>query len=75
MKRSEINLLILSSINFFHKMNFRLPPWAYWKSSDWKGKYDLDRICRFDPQVDYKIVEEVLRSGFPTLHPPFLALR
>lgn len=21
-------------------MNFKLPPWAYWKPEDWKGKYD-----------------------------------
>ena len=40
MKRSEINQLILSSIDFFNRMNFKLPPWAYWTPEDWKGKYD-----------------------------------
>lgn len=40
MKRSEINRLILSSVEFFNEMNFRLPPWAYWEPGDWKGKYD-----------------------------------
>lgn len=40
MKRSEINQLILSSIEFFNEMNFRLPPWAYWNPGDWKGKYE-----------------------------------
>lgn len=40
MKRSEINHLILSSIDFFNQMNFKLPPWAYWSPEDWKGKYD-----------------------------------
>jgi len=40
MKRSEINQLIRDSIVFFNEMNFRLPPWAYWKPEDWKGKYD-----------------------------------
>ena len=40
MKRSEINQLILSSIEFFNQMNFKLPPWAYWSPEDWKGKYD-----------------------------------
>lgn len=40
MKRSEINQLILSSIEFFNQMNFKLPPWAYWTPEDWKGKYD-----------------------------------
>jgi len=39
MKRSEINRLIRESLNFFDKMNFRLPPWAFWKPEDWKGKY------------------------------------
>lgn len=40
MKRSEINQLILSSIDFFNHMNFKLPPFAYWTPEDWKGKYD-----------------------------------
>lgn len=40
MKRSEINQLIRESIEFFDKMNFKLPPWAFWKPEDWKGKYD-----------------------------------
>ena len=40
MKRSEINRLIQESINFFQQMNFKLPPWAFWKPEDWKGKYD-----------------------------------
>ena len=40
MKRSEINQLIGSSIAFFNEMNFKLPPWAYWKPGDWSGKYD-----------------------------------
>ncbi len=40
MKRSEINQLIQQSIDFFNVMNFKLPPWAYWKPGDWKGKYE-----------------------------------
>jgi D-lyxose ketol-isomerase len=40
MKRSEINRLIQSSIEFFDQMNFKLPPWATWKPEDWKGKYE-----------------------------------
>jgi D-lyxose ketol-isomerase len=40
MKRSEINQQIKNSITFFNKMNFHLPPWAYWKPEDWKGKYE-----------------------------------
>ncbi len=38
MKRSEINQLITKSILFFDAMNFKLPPWALWKPTDWKGK-------------------------------------
>jgi hypothetical protein len=40
MKRSEINQLIRESCEFYQKMNFKLPPWAFWKPEDWKGKYD-----------------------------------
>jgi D-lyxose ketol-isomerase len=38
MKRSEINTLIRDSIEFFNAMGFKLPPWAFWKPADWKGK-------------------------------------
>jgi D-lyxose ketol-isomerase len=37
-KRSEINALIRDSIEFFDAMRFKLPPWAYWKPEDWRGK-------------------------------------
>ncbi len=40
MKRSEINGLIQTSIEFFEQMNFKLPPWAYWKPDDWLRKYE-----------------------------------
>ena len=40
MKRSEINNLINSSIEFFDRMNFRLPPWAFRSPEEWKGLYD-----------------------------------
>jgi len=38
MNRSEINALIRDSIEFFDAMRFKLPPWAFWKPGDWKGK-------------------------------------
>ena len=41
MKRSEINKLIRESSDFFKQMNFSLPPWAFWKPEDWKGKYEI----------------------------------
>ena len=53
LKRSEINQLIISSIEFFEQMNFKLPPWAYWKPEDWKDKYDtcqeiIDNVLGWD---------------------------
>ena len=39
MKRSEINQYIVNTIDFLDQMNFRLPPWAFWTPSEWKGKY------------------------------------
>lgn len=53
MKRSEINQLITESIEFFKEHHFNLPPWAFWKPEDWKGKYDacheiIDNILGWD---------------------------
>jgi len=39
MKRSEINSLLVSSIEFLEKMNFKLPPFAFLNAEDWKGQY------------------------------------
>ena len=39
MKRSEINSLLVSSIEFLDKMNFKLPPFAFRKPEEWKGQY------------------------------------
>ena len=50
MKRSEINKLIGDSIDFFNQMNFKLPPWAFWKPGEWKGKYE----------TGYEIVDNML---------------
>jgi D-lyxose ketol-isomerase len=36
MKRSEINRLIRYSLDFFDRMQFRLPPWGYWDLEKWK---------------------------------------
>jgi D-lyxose ketol-isomerase len=43
MKRSEVNAIIQNSLDFFDKYQFKLPEWAYWGPSDWKGKA---AICR-----------------------------
>jgi len=45
MKRSEINKLILEAIEFFEKMNFKLPPFAYWNPDEWaKKNHEYDEI-------------------------------
>ena len=38
MKRSEINNYLESAKQFFKRMNFLLPPWAYWNPEDWQDK-------------------------------------
>jgi D-lyxose ketol-isomerase len=38
LKRSEINNYIREAENFIHKMNFFLPPFAFWTPDDWKTK-------------------------------------
>jgi D-lyxose ketol-isomerase len=37
-KRSEINKIIADAIAFCDKMNFKLPPFAYWTLDDWRTK-------------------------------------
>lgn len=38
MKRSEINRAIAKAIDLTRSLNFRLPPFAYWKAEEWKNK-------------------------------------
>lgn len=40
MKRSEINKIMKDAVDFIDKMNFKLPPFAFWTPDDWakKGK-------------------------------------
>lgn len=38
MKRSEINAIIRDATEFLEKMNFRLPPFAFWSPEDWAEK-------------------------------------
>ena len=39
MKRSEINTLMRSALDFFTTNMFHLPIWATYSPEDWKGKY------------------------------------
>jgi D-lyxose ketol-isomerase len=45
MKRSELNKIMMDSVEFIDRMNFKLPPFAFWKLEDWKQKgNDYDEI-------------------------------
>lgn len=53
MKRSELNKLMNDAVDFIDKMNFKLPPFAFWCPEDWKTKgseYDeiRDNILGWD---------------------------
>ena len=38
MKRSEINKIMKDAVEFINKMNFKLPPFAFWSPDEWAGK-------------------------------------
>jgi len=38
MKRSKINAILKETIDFLNKMNFKLPPFAYFTPEEWKNK-------------------------------------
>lgn len=37
-KRSELNKILKDAVNFLNKMNFILPPFAYWSPEEWQNK-------------------------------------
>ena len=38
MKRSELNRIMREAVSFIDKMNFKLPPFAFWGPEDWATK-------------------------------------
>lgn len=38
MKRSEINQILADGVRFVERMNFKLPPFAFWSPETWKTK-------------------------------------
>ena len=45
MKRSEINKIMKDAVEFLDKMNFKLPPFAFWSPEEWATKgHDYDEI-------------------------------
>lgn len=45
MKRSRINDLLKETVNWLEKLNYKLPPFAYWTPKDWETKgHEFDEI-------------------------------
>lgn len=45
MKRSELNKIMQDAVEFIDKMNFKLPPFAFWSPEEWAEKgTDYDEI-------------------------------
>ena len=38
MKRSELNKIMVEALKLFKRMNFLLPPFAFWTPQEWKNK-------------------------------------
>ena len=38
MKRSEINQIMRNTVSFLSQMNFKLPPFAFWRPDEWQTK-------------------------------------
>jgi D-lyxose ketol-isomerase len=56
MKRSEVNELLRRSIEFCRRMNFHLPPFAFWSPEDWaRAGREYDEIR--DNQLGWDITD------------------
>ena len=45
MKRSELNKIMKNAVEFIDKMNFKLPPFAFWSPEEWAQKgHEYDEI-------------------------------
>ena len=45
MKRSELNQIMKNAVEFIDKMNFKLPPFAFWGPEEWAQKgHEYDEI-------------------------------
>lgn len=54
MKRSEINLRIQEAMEFFDRMSFKMPPFAYYALEDWK-RVAPDAAEIFDLQLGWDV--------------------
>ena len=58
MKRSQVNAIIKEALDFAGQMNFKLPPFAYWKWEDYlrKGKEEEYREF-FDNMLGWDVTD------------------
>lgn len=58
MKRSEINDIMRDVDAFLHRLQFHLPPWAYWSVDEWRAKRgDVQEI------VDHRLGWDITDFG------------
>lgn len=58
MKRSEINAIMKDAVKFIARMNFRLPPFAFWNPTEWKRKG-----CEYDEIRDNMLGWDITDFG------------
>ena len=58
MKRAQVNAIIKEALDFAGQMNFKLPPFAYWKWEDYlrKGKEEEYREF-FDNMLGWDVTD------------------
>lgn len=45
MKRSELNAIMKDAVDFINRMNFKMPPFAFWSPEEWATKgHEYDEI-------------------------------
>lgn len=56
MRRSELNTIIAEAARFIERMQFKLPPFAFWSLEDWQRNYErYAEIC--DNQMGWDITD------------------
>ena len=58
MKRSELNVIMRDAVDFIDRMNFKLPPFAFWGIDEWKNKG-----CEYDEIRDNMLGWDITDFG------------
>ena len=58
MKRSELNNIMKDAVEFIDKMNFKLPPFAFWSPAMWESKG-----CEYDEIRDNMLGWDITDFG------------